>query len=73
MADGPEKVIWNLGFLLNSLLLDVPTKEDDLGNSNAEQNILGLIDNILDNRSLNKEVLTQLRDSLGQALQQRLK
>lgn len=35
VADGPEKVIWNLGFLLNSLLMDVPTKEDDLGANDA--------------------------------------
>ena len=35
IADGPEKVIWNLGFLLNSLLLDVSAKEDDLGASNG--------------------------------------
>lgn len=35
VADGPEKVIWNLGFLLNSLLMDVPTREDDLGSNDA--------------------------------------
>jgi hypothetical protein len=66
-------VIWNLGFLLNSLLLDVPTKEDDLGMSSAEQTVLELIDGVLDNRMLSREVFGQLREWLEVALQQRAK
>ncbi len=72
VADGPEKVIWNLGFLLNSLLLDVPTKEDDLGETAGEKRILSVIEDMLDNRRLNKEVFAQLKEGLEAAFQERL-
>jgi hypothetical protein len=64
-------VIWNLGFLLNSLLVDVPTKEDDLGATAGEKSVLGVIEDVLDNRNLNKEVFVELKEGLQAAFQER--